>query len=66
MEGQDEIRLALSSHLDRLRLFPHILWKSCTTFGSLSRRFDECGEKIEQLAVEKLERQSAVAASAVF
>ena len=36
MEGQDEIRLALSDHPDRLRLFPHILWKSCTTFGSLS------------------------------
>src|ERR1700690_1829827 len=57
-EGQDETRLALSGHLDRLRLFPHILWKSCTTLGSLSRRFDECGEKIKQFSVEKLRRNT--------
>jgi hypothetical protein len=57
---------ALSSHLDRLRLFPHILWKSCATFGSLSRRFDESREKIEQFAVEKRGRKNAIAATADF
>lgn len=66
MEGQDETRRALNGHLDRLRLFPHILWKSCTTSGSLSRRFDECREKIAHFAVEKHGRKNAIAATADF
>lgn len=57
-EGQDGIRRAPSGYPDRLRLFPHSLWKSCTHSRSVSRRFDESGEKIPLRAVEKLRRWS--------
>jgi hypothetical protein len=56
----------LSGHPDRPRLFPRILWKSWTRFRSMSRRFDERREKIEQFAVEKHGRKNAIAATADF
>jgi len=51
-EGQDDFRRSLSGHPDRLRLFPHILWKSWTRFRVKSRRFGEYGEKIGRKNVE--------------
>lgn len=46
------IRFAIDQELNwlrsgRLRLFPRVLWKSCTRFGAKSRRFDESGEKLK-------------------
>ena len=49
LNDQELIRL----RSDRLRLFPYILWKSCTCFGAKSRRFDESSKKSQADAVEK-------------